>query len=151
MTIKVKWKFEKIINEVFNLKIDYSDLMNLKFDNNLKIKEIDHKFNSHDMINLDTVLLHTTNRITQPWKEGLKINFVKNFSNTQIIKEYVKKFINKPYNKELISKNFMKHPNEDVINCVKKLFKDAKSNNYFNQDDIEKEYKDLNISKKIFE
>ena len=24
---KVKWKFEEIINQVFNLKLDYSDLM----------------------------------------------------------------------------------------------------------------------------
>ena len=35
---KVKWKFEEIINQVFNLKLDYSDLMNLSFDKNIKIK-----------------------------------------------------------------------------------------------------------------
>ena len=36
---KVKWKFEEIINQVFNLKLDYSDLMNLSFDKNIKIKK----------------------------------------------------------------------------------------------------------------
>ena len=36
---KVKWKFEEIINQVFNLKLDYSDLMNLSFDKNLKKKK----------------------------------------------------------------------------------------------------------------
>ena len=47
--------------------------MNLSFDQNLKIKKINNKFNSHDFIDEETVLLHTTNRLTQPWKEGKKL------------------------------------------------------------------------------
>ena len=67
--------------------------MNLSFNKNLKIKNIDKKYNSHDNINSDTVLLHTTNRLTQPWKEGLKINFEKvSFQNiislSNILKNY---------------------------------------------------------------
>ena len=54
---KVKWKFEEIINQVFNLKLDYSDLMNLSFDKNIKIKKISNNYNSLDVINNDTVLL----------------------------------------------------------------------------------------------
>ena len=34
----------------------------------VKINEIPTKYNQHDTINKDTILLHTTNRITQPWK-----------------------------------------------------------------------------------
>ena len=38
---KVKWDFEKIIKKVFDLELDYTDLMNLSFDQNLKIKKLD--------------------------------------------------------------------------------------------------------------
>ena len=34
---KVKWKFNEIIGKLFNLEIDYKDLMNLSFDKSLKI------------------------------------------------------------------------------------------------------------------
>ena len=90
---KVNWNFKSLIEKLFNLELDYSDLMNLSFNENLKIKNIDKKYNSHDNINSDTVLLHTTNRLTQPWKEGLKINFEKvSFQNiislSNILKNY---------------------------------------------------------------
>ena len=52
--------------------------MSLRFDNNLNINELDRKFNMHDKIDEDTVLLHTTNRITQPWKINLQIDFERN-------------------------------------------------------------------------
>ena len=88
---KVKWKFEEIVNQVFNLKLDYSDLMNLSFDKNIKIKKISNIYNSLDSMSNETVLLHTTNRITQPWKEGLKVDFEIHKSKLYIFKEYIKK------------------------------------------------------------
>ena len=149
---RVKWNFKNIISKLFNFEIDYEDLMNLKFDINLNINKIDKCYNSHDKIQDDTILLHTTNRITQPWKEGLKINFFKhNLSKFQIFKEHLKKIIGISHNKELISKTFLKHPNKDVENSVKSLFKEAKRLNYFSQKDLEKEIANFNISKKIFE
>ena len=149
---KVKWNFKSIISKLFKFEIDYDDLMNFKFNPDLIINKISECYNSHDKINDDTILLHTTNRITQPWKEGLKINFFKNnLSTFQIFKEHVKKIMGKSYNEEFISKSFLKHPNKDVINCIKNLFKEAKKLNYFSQQDIEKEVANLNISRKIFE
>ena len=149
---RVKWNFKNIVSNLFNFEIDYEDLMNFKFNSDLTINKISECYNSHDKINDDTILLHTTNRITQPWKEGLEINFFKNnLSKFQIFKEHVKKIIGKSYNEEFISKFFLKHPDKDVKNCIKNLFKEAKELNYFSQEDIEKEVANLNISRKIFE
>ena len=58
---KVKWDFEEIIEKIFNLELDYKDLINLQFEENRKIREIDlNTFNSHDKIFKDTILLHTS-------------------------------------------------------------------------------------------
>ena len=84
---KISWKFENIINDLFNFKVDYSQLMKLNFDNSLKILQIEKKYNTHDILDKNTVLLHTTNRITQPWKIGLDIDFERYYSKRYIVKE----------------------------------------------------------------
>ena len=52
---KVMWKFNEIIEKLFNLEIDYNDLMNLNFDKSLKISRLDINYNSHDIITKDTI------------------------------------------------------------------------------------------------
>ncbi len=143
---KVKWKFEEIINQVFNLKLDYSDLMNLSFDKNIKIKKISNNYNSLDIINNDTVLLHTTNRITQPWKEGLKIDFEIHKSNFYIFKQHIKKLIGKNYDEKVTSSKYLRHPNEQIIKIIKSFFNYAKQNKIVNEIDIDQAIKDSSIS-----
>lgn len=130
------WNFNNIINDLFNFKIDYSDLINLNFIDNNKISLIDENFNSHDSINKDTILLHTTNRITQPWKIGLDIDYSYHASKYNLFKNYFKKILNLPHNEKLLMKRYQKHKDQNVIDCVKNLFKDAIDNNYLNQDDL---------------
>ena len=147
----LNWNFNKIIKDLFSLKIDYRDLMNLNFDKNLRIKNIDKKFNSHDIINSDTVLLHTTNRITQPWKEGLQVNFERsNLTSFYFFKQHLKKILNLSYDKNSISKIFQKHPDENVINFVKKLFIEARENKIISDKEINEEILNNNISKNFF-
>jgi hypothetical protein len=59
--------------------LDYLDLITLNFPH-LRIVELDRKFNNLDQISEDTVSFHTTNRLTQPWKTGLKIDFTRDTS-----------------------------------------------------------------------
>ncbi len=143
---KVKWKFEEIINQVFNFKLDYSDLMNLSFDKSIKIKKISNNYNSLDTINNDTVLLHTTNRITQPWKEGLKIDFEIHKSKFYIFKQYIKKLIGKNYDYKVTSSRYLRHPNEQIIKVIKSFFNYAKQNKIVNEIDIDQAIRDLSIS-----
>tara|TARA_B100000941_G_scaffold288327_1_gene265011 strand:- start:624 stop:1454 length:831 start_codon:yes stop_codon:yes gene_type:complete len=151
-TKKINWNFKTIIEKLFNYDLDYADLMNLSFHKELKVKNINKKYNSHDIIEADTVLLHTTNRLTQPWKEGLKINFEKNnFSKYYKFKQYLKKLLKKEYDKDILYKSFQTHPDKNVISVIKNLFNEAKKNNYIKDLDIKIEIEKNNISEKIFE
>lgn len=146
---KVRWDFKQIIKDLFDKKIDYKNLMNLSFNKNVKIKQIDNIYNSHDKIDENTILLHTTNRISQPWKEGLKIDFEKNFSYQSRILNFLKKILKKPYNIEVLSKNYIKHPNTEVINTVKYFFDFAIKNNIINYKEINEAIQKNYISEKF--
>ena len=135
---KVKWNFENICQKVFNKQLDYSQLMNLNFDPNLKIKEINKKYNSIDVVDKDTILLHTSNRITQPWKEGLAINFERhNLKIKDYLKFYIRKFFNLKYDQYMFANKFIKHPNRNVYNIIKNLFNEAIKENFIHNNEIE--------------
>jgi hypothetical protein len=144
------WHFDSLIDDLFNKRIDYSDLMNLKFINNKRIKIIDSKFNDHDKINENTIFLHTSNRLTQPWKEGLEINFKNHFSKIYIIKNYIKFIIGKKYDEKIISNKFVRHPDENIIKIIKNLFEEAYKNNFININKIKSALFNKSISQKFF-
>jgi len=143
------WNFDKIIDDLFKLKIDYSDLINLNFVKNLKIKKLDKKFNEHDNIKKDTIFLHTSNRQTQPWKEGLKVNFKNYFSITYIVKNYIKHLLKLNADKRVTKDYFYKHPNEDVHNFVVNIFNSALINRYISKKEINYALKQKYISKEF--
>ena len=147
---QIKWNFKKILSDLFSFKIDYKNLMDLTFDKSLKIKELSKCYNSHDIINPDTILLHTTNRITQPWKEGLNIDFERHISRKYKFKQYIKKIIGLKYNKKIFEDTYQRHPEEDVIDKFKELFYFAK-NNFINEGDINISIKNNFFSKKFLE
>jgi hypothetical protein len=148
---KIQWNFEKIIKELFELKIDYKNLMSLSFDPFLKIKIIDNKFNSHDKITDDTILLHTTNRITQPWKEGLLIDFDKGNSTIfNYLKNITKKTLGMKFDRNIIQSKYQKHPDNRVLNTIKTIFLEAKKNNFITEQEIQFAIKNKFISEKIF-
>jgi hypothetical protein len=144
------WDFESIINDLFSQKIDYSDLINLKFIKEKKIKIINNKFNEHDNILADTIFLHTSNRLTQPWKEGLKINFKTYFPKKYIIKNYIKYIFGMKYDDRAISSKYIKHKNEQVIRFVCELFEEAYRNNFIKIDDIKFALNNKFVSKIFF-
>lgn len=144
------WDFESLINDLFSQKIDYSDLINLKFIEKKKIKIINNKFNEHDNILTNTIFLHTSNRLTQPWKEGLKINFKTNFSKKYIIKNYIKYIFRMRYDEKAISSKYIKHKNEQVIKFVCDLFEEAYKNKFIKVGDIKFALNNKFISKNFF-
>ena len=144
------WDFESIINDLFSQKIDYSDLINLKFIEKKKIKIINNKFNEHDNIRTNTIFLHTSNRLTQPWKEGLKINFKTYFSKKYIIKNYIKYIFRMSYDEKAISSKYIKHKNEQVLRFVCELFEEAYKNKFIKVSDIKFAINNKFISKNFF-
>ncbi len=123
--LNIDWSFEDIINDLFNHKIDYKELINLtskKYFSNIFTLPI--IFNHHDIIDNDTLLLHTSKRITQPWKEGLKIDFQKeSLSKFYKLKQILKKLLNMNYDVTGISNFYIKHPNRNVSEKILTLFK----------------------------
>jgi uncharacterized short protein YbdD (DUF466 family) len=148
---KVKWDFENLINKLFNFQIDYNELMSLSFDNQIRVKKIDNRYNEHDKILDETILLHTTNRITQPWKEGLNIDF-EYYNNEKFffLKNILKKTFGHNYNQNYFQKEYIKHPDDKVILTIKNLFNEAKDNKYINKEEIDHAIEKGFVSSKIF-
>ena len=147
----IDWNFDEIINKIFNFKLDYNDLFSLNFNSKNKIEKIDNKFNELDKIKDSSVILHTTQRITQPWKLGLKVDFQKNYSIKILLKNYLKKFLFMNHNKKVTSNKYIKHENEDVLNFVNSIFLEAYEKKIINLDEIKDSINQKYISKKFFE
>lgn len=148
---KVKWHFEEIIKKLFNFEIDYNDLISLKFDKNLKINKLDINYNSHDKIDNNTIFLHTTNRITQPWKEGLKKDFEKHVSFKEVFKAYIKKIFKLKYNKSILDGKYIKHPDDNIIKKIKSYFDYAKNFQIISDEEIDYAVEKGYFSKKFID
>lgn len=147
------WEFDKIIHNLFNLKIDYDDLFNLRFLNNEIICKLDNRYNSLDEINDQTVLLHTTNRKTQPWKEGLKIDYEIHSSKLNIIYNNFKKIFGLEFNRNIVGNRYEKHPDLEVTKCIVNLFNKALITKSISKEEVidllEKKYISQNFFKKL--
>jgi len=67
------WKLSKFIEQMHEGLLDYDSLINLKTEEK-KIAVLENQWNEYDVIKENTILLHTTEKITQPWRVGLKLN-----------------------------------------------------------------------------
>ena len=119
------WDFEKIIKDLFDFKIDYSDLFKLNFLDHNILGKLDDKYNSLDEIKDNTVLLHTTNRKTQPWKEGLEIDFEIHATKFNILYNTFKKVIGLNHNRNIVGNLYQKHPRNEIIDFIIKAFNNA--------------------------
>lgn len=67
------WKLADILKKLADKEITQMELFDLK--NGEKILELPWFWNSLDKVGDGAKVLHTTRRLTQPWKTGLKIDF----------------------------------------------------------------------------
>jgi hypothetical protein len=67
------WNLSDFIDLLHSGELDYDDLITLKLEER-KIGILETKWNEFDIIKEDTILLHTTEKITQPWRVGLELN-----------------------------------------------------------------------------
>tara|TARA_Y100000591_G_scaffold332578_1_gene370490 strand:- start:7144 stop:8007 length:864 start_codon:yes stop_codon:yes gene_type:complete len=145
------WSFDQIITDLFNNKIDYQRLINFDFVDQEKIGNLNNSLNVWDDIDEKTTLLHTTNRLTQPWKEGLKIDFKVYISKMNYIKNFIKRILKQKHNNKIFEKKYKTHPNSMVLNYVEEIFKEAYIENFITADDINFSIKNNFISKKFIE
>lgn len=75
------WKWDEMMESVFDKSLDLQDLIRLRFEQEDAIGELEKKWNDTDKLDENTRLLHNTKQTTQPWKTGLpyKIENMNNF------------------------------------------------------------------------
>lgn len=69
------WRWDDDIDRMFAGELDYGPWIGLQTEDPDTIGEIGEDWNSFDKLTSTTRLLHTTERLTQPWKTGLPIDF----------------------------------------------------------------------------
>lgn len=65
------WQVEKQFNSMFEFKLDYQPWIGLRNEDPETIGMLEKEWNDFDQFSLNTKMLHTTRRKTQPWKTGL--------------------------------------------------------------------------------
>ena len=73
------WRWDEQIDAMFARQLDYKRWIQLADEPQHTIGELPVVWNSFDKLDADTRLLHMTERLTQPWKTGLPIDFNMNF------------------------------------------------------------------------
>lgn len=69
------WCWDEDIDKMFAGELDYGPWISLRTEPPESIGELEEEWNSFDKLTPFTRLLHTTERLTQPWKTGLPIDF----------------------------------------------------------------------------
>ena len=69
------WRCEQQFDEMFAFQRDYNAWMWLKLEPLETIGLFETTWNDFDRLKTDTRMLHTTRRLTQPWKTGLAIDW----------------------------------------------------------------------------
>lgn len=138
------WRAEDILRRFVNYELDYLDIVRLRKETSiLKIPRI---WNSFDKISPNTKALHTTRRITQPWKTGLPIDFTPNpmpkFFGI-IPREPIHKFLGK------YPTHYLPHPDKDVEKFFINLVREALEAGTITREDIQTAINEGNVRKDL--
>lgn len=119
-TEKISWSEQSLIEDVFLRNDDFDKYMFLR---NYPHCPLPRQYNMYDVIKDETIMLHTTNTETQPWKTGV---------------QYLEwELHNKPRHPNARTLTFREHPNQKVKNTVFSLFKESYEDGQFTLKDIE--------------
>lgn len=140
------WSLDDLIDKLHHGKIDYDDLINLRLEEQ-SIGELDKKWNEFDEINQNTILLHTTEKITQPWRAGLNLNS----SIPPLLKYIPRAPLYKLFGKDLTLGR--EHPHEGISNFFFNELAECIASNIVSteelDDAVEKKYIRQDIHHKI--
>ena len=70
------WHTEEQFDELFSFRRDYRRWIGVEDEDPETIGELDPAWNDFDHLRAATRMLHTTRRMTQPWKTGLPVDFL---------------------------------------------------------------------------
>lgn len=139
------WQPPQLLEGLKNHTEEYTSWITLQKE---QVMEIPRTFNSLDTLTEDTVLLHTTNRITQPWRTGLPIDFTRNTPPALfgiIPRIPLLKLRGKWPN------TYQQHPDKKIETLVLSLFKEAYRDGVITREEIDMAIADNNLRKDIYE
>lgn len=139
------WSIKSLLTDLTDKKTDYEEWMTLR---NEHVTELSRDWNSLDALSPATKMLHTTVRITQPWRTGLPIDFTiqpmpKLFGF--IPREPIHKLLGK------YPTHYRPHPNAQIEASVLTLIRDAIDAGALMRSDVETGIASSNIRPDIFE
>jgi len=148
------WKWDELIDLMFNFKIDYGDWISLKLEEAKNIGNLEEFWNHFDTLDNDTKLLHNTERSTQPWKTGLPIDYDTTVSDDSLnfskFLSKMKNIIDLKFCYKRNNKFYLQHPdkNQEVffINMLKNCLRDG----HISFDFLNEQVREKNVRSDIF-
>jgi hypothetical protein len=140
------WKIESILDGLTSQTLDYDDVVTLRKEP--QVMEIPRIWNNLDKLTPETKMVHMTNRITQPWKTGLPIDFTRNpmpkFFGI-IPRETIHKLLGK------YQTHYQRHPDIKIEEFLFELVRDALKANTIKEEEIQIEIDKGNVRKDFLE
>ncbi len=144
------WKWDQQIEDMFNQKLDYGDWISLKLEDPATIGPLEDEWNQFDTLNDHTKLLHNTERITQPWKTGLPIDFDTTVKNTKgRLATYLSRFTDGIFQRTAKT-TYLPHPDKNQERLFLSLLKDCLSKGIIPKELLASHVAANNIRKDIF-
>ncbi|MCI0542514.1 hypothetical protein L0Y69_02025 [bacterium] len=139
------WKIDNIIGDIVSGRRDYNTWITIREEKN--VGELSRRFDDLDLLTPETKMLHTTGRLTQPWKTGLPIDFTRNKMPKLfgiIPREPIHKLLGK------YPTHYQPHPDKNIEKFFFDLLKEALHAGAVKREQIEQEIAAGNVRKDIF-
>jgi hypothetical protein len=141
------WDVKKFLNQLTAKELDYRDLLRLKKENPDMIMEMPRIWNNLDTLTPETKMIHMTDRLTQPWKTGLPIDFIRNKMPKIagiIPREWVYRLLGK------YQTRYQPHPNKEIEKMFFTLVRDALQAGAVTKDQIQHEIDHKHVRGDLF-
>lgn len=139
------WKLADMLAELAAKRKTQQDYMLLA---NESVMQIPWMWNSMDKIDGEAKMLHTTNRLTQPWKTGLRIDF------TQKLLPKILGIIPREPLHKLIGKyptHYQPHPDRQIVDLFFGMVKGALQSGAITRKEVEHEMAQGHVRADLFE
>lgn len=140
------WNVEKMLADIASGEKTYEDIIALRTET-VGVNELSRVWNNLDTLTPETKMLHTTGRLTQPWKTGLPIDFTPN-----TMPKYFGLIPREPIHKLLgkYQTHYQQHPNKEIEKLFFDLLREAHEAGAVSEEEIQENIEQKNIRGDIF-
>jgi hypothetical protein len=141
------WNIESILKRLATKEVDYVNIMSLNSEPADSILEMPRIWNNLDTLTPETKMIHMTDRMTQPWKTGLKIDFTRN-KMPKIAGIIPREWVQKMRGKYVST--YQPHPNKEIEKFFFGIVTDALRDGVITRDQIKQEIEKKNVRSDLF-